>query len=394
MTLFEMKEKLFTLKNERKSIADWLAEKAADPDVAMDDIKSKQTKLTEVSERIDILQKAHDEEEETQRKQLAMRQGGGSGTGMTEKEVRIKAKADFYRAILTGNNVTKAYEGLGGLPSGTADLGNGDHLLPTNVSSELLLEPLEENSLRTIEPVSQITGLEEQKLTFTIEDEDLEDVTDQETAKEIEMEGDSISYGRYKTKITATIKDTVLHGSDHDLVSAVENALRSGLAIKEKMRAFAPASGTGAYDEDHKHMSFYAETDGETNIKTVEGDDLIAAITNAWADLPEAFAANASCVMRKTDYYAAIRTLANGASDLWGKKPEDVLGIPVVFNDKASTPVVGDFRYARQNYDIGAIFETDKDGKKGEYYFILTAWGDHCIRLKSAFRLAKVTENP
>lgn len=394
MTLFEMKEKLFALRNERKGIADWLAEKAADPNVSMEDIKAKQAKLGELNDRIEILQKSHDDEEDAQRKQLAMLQGGGAGTGMTEKEVRTKAKADFYRAALTGGNVTKAYEGLGGIPASSADLGSGDHLLPKNVATELLLEPLEENSLRDIEPVSNITGLEEQKLTFTIEESDLADVTDADTANEIAMEGDSIAYGRHKTKITATVKDTVLHGSDHDLVSSVENALRSGLAIKEKMRAFAPASGTGAYDAAHKHMSFYAETSGTTDIKTVEGDDTIDAIIKAWADLSETFAVNAKCVMRKTDYYAAIRTLANGNSDLWGKKPEDVLGIPTVFNDKAVIPIVGDFRYSRQNYDIGTIFETDKDGKKGEYYFILTAWGDHRIRLKSAFRLAKVKENP
>lgn len=394
MTLFEMKEKLFALRNERKGIADWLAEKAADPNVSMEDIKAKQAKLGELNDRIEILQKSHDDEEDAQRKQLAMLQGGGAGTGMTEKEVRTKAKADFYRAALTGGNVTKAYEGLGGIPASSADLGSGNHLLPKNVATELLLEPLEENSLRDIEPVSNITGLEEQKLTFTIEESDLADVTDADTANEIAMEGDSIAYGRHKTKITATVKDTVLHGSDHDLVSSVENALRSGLAIKEKMRAFAPASGTGAYDASHKHMSFYAETSGTTEIKTVEGVDLIDSIIKAWADLPETFAANAKCVMRKTDYYAAIRTLANGNSDLWGKKPEDVLGIPTVFNDKAVIPIVGDFRYSRQNYDIGTIFETDKNGKKGEYYFILTAWGDHRIRLKSAFRLAKVKENP
>lgn len=392
MTLFEMKEKLFNMRNERKTIADWLVDKAADPNISMEDIKAKQAKLKDMDERIAILQKSHDDEEDAQRKRLAMHQGGGDGTGMTEKEVRVKAKADFYRAALTGGNVSKAYEGLGGIPAAADDLGNGDHLLPKNVSGELLLEPLEENSLRKIEPVSNITGLEEQKLTFTIEDADLADVTDQQTANEIKLEGDSVAYGRFKTKITATIKDTVLHGSDHDLVTAVENALRSGLAIKEKMRAFAPASGTGAYDDAHKHMSFYSETDGVTDIKTVTGDDIISAIINAWADLPEAFAGNATCVMRKSDYYGAIRTLANGNSDLWGKKPEDVLGIPVEFNDKATTPIVGDFRYARQNYDIGTIFETDKDGKKGEYYFILTAWGDHRIRLKSAFRLAKVKE--
>ena len=388
MNLFEIKQNLKTLSDAIAADAQWILEKAANPETPMEEIKTKEKHRDELQARYDLLKAEHDRMEEQQRTSLAMNNGGGAG--MTEKDAKVKAKAAFYRAALLGGDVRKAYEGLGGIPTATADLGYGDNLLPTNVSNELLLEPLEENSLRNIEPVSQIPGLEEQKLLFTIEDEDLADVTDQQTANEIAMEGSSVSYGRFKTKITATIKDTVLHGSDHDIVTAVENALRSGLAIKEKMRAFAPADGSGAYDDAHKHMSFYQATEGVTAIKTVTGVDLIDAVTKAWADLPEAFATNADCVMKKTDYYAAIRTLANGNSDLWGKKPEDVLGVPVEFNDRATTPIVGDFRYARQNYDIGTIFETDKDAKKGEYYFVLTAWGDHRIRLKSAFRLAVV----
>lgn len=312
---------------------------------------------------------------------------GGLRPSETVKEMAqyrkptIKAKAAFYRAALTGGDVKKAFEGLGALPATSTVLGNGENLLPTNMGNELLMDPLEENSLRRIELTSQINGLEETKLQFEIEDADLADVTDQETAKEIAMEGSTVSYGRYKTKITAAIKDTVLHGTDFALVTAVENALRSGLAIKEKINAFrVTADGT------HDHMSFYLN-----DIKQVTGSNLIQAIINAWADLPEAFAANAKCVMRKTDYYAAIQTMANG-DNLWGKKPEDVIGIPVEFNDRAEIPVVGDFQYARQNYNVGVIFETDKDGKKGEYYFILTAWGDHKIRLKSAFRLAQVKQ--
>ena len=312
--------------------------------------------------------------EAEQRAELAVQDGVGAG--MTAEKALITAKAAFYRAAITGGDVKKAYEGLGGIPAATADLGYGENLLPKNVSSELLTEPVEENSLREVEPVSNISGLEEPKLMFNIED----------------AEGDTVAYGRFKTKIVATVKDTVLHGTDTDLVGAIEAALRSGLAIKEKMRAFAPATGSGAYDAAHKHMSFYQENDGVTAIKTVTGTNLISAIINAWADLPEAFAANAKCVMRKQDYFREIRDLANNNDTLWGKKPEDVIGIPVIFNDRAVTPVVGDFRYSKQNYDIGTIYETDKDAKKGEYYFVLTAWGDHQIRLKSAFRLAKVGE--
>ena len=393
MTLFEMKEKLYSLNNERKSLADWIAEKAADPTTEMKEIEEKQAKVDELSKRIDLLQKAHDEEQTRQHDVVASQ--SSKGVGETEKEAQIKVKAKFFRTALLGGDTKKAYEGLGAIPQATADLGTGENLLPVNMSRELITEPIEENSLRQVEPVSNITGLEEPRLLFTIEDADLADVTDQDTAKEIALSGDSVAYGRYKTKIKATIKDTVLHGTDVDLVNAVENGLRSGIAVKEKMRAFAPASGAGAYDAAHKHMSFYAETEGVTDIKTVTGADLIAAIINAWADLPEAYAGNARCVMRKQDYYAAIRTLANANNDLWGKKPEDVLGIPCVFNDRAVTPVVGDFRYSKQNYDIGTIFDTDKDVDKGEYYFVVTAWGDHQIKLKSAFRLAKVqAENP
>lgn len=381
ITLFELKEKMATMQAAINADAEWIAEKAGDPNTSMDEITAKTAHRDELSARFDLLKKEHDEMEAAQRTAVAMK--AGSGAGMSEEAVRTKAKADFYRAALTGGDVKKAYEGLGAIPADTADLGKGDNLLPTNLSNQLITEPVEENSLRNVEPVSQISGLEEPVLMFDIEDADLADVTDQETAREINMSADTVAYGRYKTKVTATVKDTVLHGTDTDLVTAIENALRSGLAIKEKINAFRTVS-----DATHDHMSFYLNS-----IKEVEGEDLISAIINAWADLPEVFATRATCVMRKSDYYAAIKTMA-GSDNLWGKKPEDVIGIPVVFNDRAVTPIVGDFSYSRQNYDIGTIYETDKDAKKGEYYFVLTAWGDHRIRLKSAFRLAKVTANP
>lgn len=378
MTLFELKEKMATLQEAINADANWIAEKAADPNIVLEEITTKETHRNDLQKRYDLLKKEHDDMEERQRTAVAMK--AGSGGGLTEEAVRTKAKADFYRAALTGGDVKKAYEGLGGIPVGSADLGRGEKLLPKNMTSELLTEPVEENSLRKIEPVSNISGLEEPIIDFQIDDEALADVTDKETAKEIEISADSIAYGRFKTKIVATVKDTVLHGTDTDLVNKVESALKSGLAVKEKINAFRVTS-----DTTHDHMSFYLK-----GIKTVTGGNLIQAIINAWADLPEIFATNASVVMRKTDYYTEIQSLANGAESLWGKKPEDVIGIPVIFNDRAVTPIIGDFRYSRQNYDIGTIFETDKDAKKGEYYFVLTAWSDHRIRLKSAFRLAMV----
>ena len=397
MTLFEMKEKIFSLENERKSIADYINEKAADPNASIEEIEAKQKKMDELSKRIDILQKAHDVEEKRQRAALAMQQGGGAGTGMTEKEAKIKAKADFYRDAIAGV-VGKTYEGLGAIPAANADLGSGDKLLPTNLARDLLIEPFEINPLRTVAHITNITGLEEPKLGYTIEDADLADVTDKQTANEIALSGDTVVYGRMKAKVSATIKDTVLHGTDLDIVTAVEGALRSALAKREKHFAFQTAASiynSGTVDTAHRHMSFYDYTGDYSATPTYAitaktGATMYDAIVAALADLADDFAANARVMMKKADYFAMVKALANDSEALFGSKPQSILGYPVVFCDKAAIPVVGDFDFYGINYDIGTIYETDKDAKKGEYYWVLTAWGDQQIRLKSAFRLAIV----
>lgn len=379
MTLFELKEKIATLDAAINSDAEWIAEKAADPATAMEDITAKKTHRDELVTRRDMLKKQHDEMEAKQKEKVTAQ------ANMTEADKKVCAKAAFYRAVLTGGDVSKSYEGLGGVPVANADLGYGSNLLPKNVSNELLTEPLQTNPLRTICRVTNISGYEEPKLGFTIEDTDIGDVTDKETAKEIEMTGDTVAYGRMKMKVNATVKDTVLHGTETDLVSTIENNLRSALAYREKYYAFLPAESCTT-DTTHAHMSFYKAS----TIKEVEGADLYNAIVNAYADLDDSYAANATIVMRKADYYGMIASLTNTAEALFTDKPAKILGIPVVFCDKATTPIVGDFHYYGINYDIGTIYETDKDAKKGEYYFVFTAWGDQQIRLKSAFRLAKV----
>ena len=390
MTLFEMKEKKFELETELAAVKDYLTEKAADPTVPLDELNAQKEKAAGLQTRIGMIADSIAEEEENQSKRLAMQ--NGSGRGMTEAQVRTKAKADFYRAALSGGDASKAYEGLGGIPASTADLGYGEHLLPKNVSNELLLEPEETNPLRGIVRVTNISGYEEPKLGFTIEDADIADVTDKQTAKEIELTGDTVAYGRMKMKVFATVKDTVLHGTDTDLVAAVESRLRSALAKREKHFAFQSAASISTNsDTAHAHMSFYQQSGGDYVITAKTGATMYAAIVNALADLADDYAANARVVMKKSDYYTMIQTLTNDSEALFGSKPASILGYPVVFCDKATIPVVGDFSYYGINYDIGAIYETDKDAKKGEYYFVFTAWGDQQIRLKSAFRLAVVS---
>ena len=394
MNLFELKEKMATLKAAILADANWLAEKAADPATSKEDIEAKKAHRDDLQMRYDTVKAEHDRMEAEQKQAIAA-EAVASGKVTAEQNL-IAAKAAFYRAVFAGKPFdAKSYEGLGAIPAANADLGTGDKLLPTNLARELLIEPFEINPLRNVARISNITGLEEPKLGYTIEDADLADVTDKQTANEIALSGDTVVYGRLKAKVSATIKDTVLHGTDVDVVNAVEGALRSALAKREKHFAFLPAASC-ASDAVHKHMSFYNGTisSGTTtyDISAIEGGTMYDAIANCLGDLPDDFSANARVVMRKSDYYAMINSLANSSETLFGSKPASILGYPVVFCDKATIPVVGDFTYYGINYDIATIFETDKDAKKGEYYWVLTAWGDQQIRLKSAFRLAIVGE--
>ena len=95
--------------------------------------------------------------------------------------------------------------------------------------------------------------------------------------------------------------------------------------------------------------------------------------------------------MKKSDYFDMIEALANGNTSLYQAQPETILGAPVIFCDLATKPVIGDFSYSQFNYDLDATYESDKNVKTGVTSFVLTAYLDHKILMKSAFRLAKVT---
>lgn len=93
--------------------------------------------------------------------------------------------------------------------------------------------------------------------------------------------------------------------------------------------------------------------------------------------------------MRRQDYIGFLRTMAN-SDNLWGKKPEDVIGYPVIFCEKATIPVVGDLRYLHLNFDGDNYFDTDKDVTKRVRYFTCNAEYDIQVVLRAAFRLAAV----
>ena len=67
------------------------------------------------------------------------------------------------------------------------------------------------------------------------------------------MTGSTVAFGRHKLKVFAGVSETVLNGTDTNLVAHVERALQSGVAAKEKKVAFATSPASG-----EEHMSFYS----------------------------------------------------------------------------------------------------------------------------------------
>ncbi|QTY18535.1 phage major capsid protein [Virgibacillus pantothenticus] len=378
-TLYEMKQNMATIGQQLQKVESELAQKAVDPSASMEDIQKMQKSKEDLKARFDVIKEQHDQMETEQKAQFSQRKKQ-SFDGLNQDEKMVKAKAEFIRASVQGRPVSDEAKQLIAIPTGNET--GGDKFLPTNMQKELVHEPFEKNQLREVAKTTAIKGLEVPKIAYSIDDDDF--IDDNQVAKEIKLKGDTATFGRNKFKVKVKLSDTVVHGSDVELTTFVDNALRSGLAGKEKKDALAETAKAGL-----EHMSFFNETD----VKRVQGADLYEAITNAIADLHEIFRDNAKVVMRFADYMKIVKALSNGNTSFFDAPPEKVLGKPVTFADGAVKPIVGDFNYFQINYDA-MTYDSDKDVDKGNYLFVLTAWYDQQRLLDSAFRIAEVQETP
>ena len=292
---------------------------------------------------------------------------------------KIEAKAELIRATMKKEKVSQRV--LNSLGEGSGN-GNGENLLPTTLMTELVTEPFAVNPLRGVSTMTNITNLEIPKLAFTLDDDDFL-TSNSETAKEMKLSASKIKFERKDFRVYADITDAVLRGSNVNLVGYVENALRSGMAKKEKKLAFAVGTS-------NPETSFYNKTGSSYDITAITKESKYLAIKAALADLEDDYADKAKIVMRRSDYFDIIEALANGNATLYQAQPESVLGAPVIFCDLATIPVVGDFSYSHFNYDLDATYESDKNIRTGITSFVLTGYLDHKIKMKSAFRLALV----
>lgn len=335
-----------------------------------------------------------------------------------KKDNIIAMNAEVVRAALDGRPVdytkfkNEGVEGNFTIDGGT-HMTRGDKLLPANMSNDLIYEPFAKNQFRELSRFTSIMNLELPKISFDVADGagvagGINNVgagvpaflsTDSETAKEIKSTAALIKFERNKFKVFCAIPETVYRGEDVNLMEVVNAALQSGFAKKEKGMVLDKVVYTANTNDADAPVSFYAEigsavygnTANKKAIKEVEGKTMYDAIIEAICDLEEDYAQNAVLVMRKVDYFKMIKELVNQNATLFGAKPEEVLGIPVKFIDAATQPIVGDFKYSHYNYDLGMEYDSDKEILTGLRRFVVTAYVDHRITMKSAFRLIKVT---
>lgn len=372
VTLYEKKQNLGTLGAQLKKVNEEIAMKAGDPTVADKDLMQLQEQSESLEKRYNMLKEQVDREEAEQRAKFTKTKT----PTMTAEEKLIHAKAEFYR----GQSLSSDYKQVLGDDDSTT---NGSKLLPVTIANDIIAEPTDKNPLREDELVTAVTNLERPRIDVTIDDDSF--VNDQEVAKEIKLKGDTVKFGRNKTKLKVAISEAILNGTDTNLVEHVNAQLQGGLARKEKVVAFAESPKSG-----EEEMSFYST---QNNIKKVTGATLFEAITQAAGDIADDFQSDIKVYMTRQDYTKMIKELSNGAVSLFGKAPEEVLGYPVRFTELAKKPVVGNFKYAQLNYEISsALYEQWKDYDKGVNNFQLTAWFDHKILLASAFRIAEVSK--
>lgn len=376
MNRFKVKQMYDGIRAELKKETDKLNEMYSDLSVNMETRETQKNLVKDLEERFEgvkaQLAKLDDEAKEK------------INVPGNEKDRIINAKADLIRCVMRNEKPsvsTLATLGVNAKLGDDSSLGNGGKLLPSTMTNELLHEPFAKNPLRNLSTFTNITNLEVPKITFTLSDEAF--IKDGETAKEIAASAETIVFERNKFKVFVEISETVLNGTDTNLVATVDNALASGLAKKEKTVAFA--------DTTTDTKSFYKKTASNYDIKEVKGKTMYETIISAVADLEDDYAENASVVMRRVDYYNMVKELANGNASLYLAQPEAILGVPVEFCELAKNPVVGDFRYSHFNYDLDMLYDRDKDVKTGMEQFVLTAWIDHKIKMKSAFRICTVS---
>lgn len=370
----EIQREIPTLRDKALTLAN---DKTSD----MTAVRAAKAALDAANERLSLLKDEKDRLEDEAAFRLRRKPGGAA---MTKEE----ARGLFYRAALDGGDTARlpqmAYEQLGLIPADDDDQGHGSVLVPDTMANELLLSPMTRNPLRELMTVTTVPNLVVPRLGFE-QDDDSFVKKDGGTAHELKLRGETVRFGNYAYRVRASVAESILRTTPVNISAAVDASLASSGARKELKMIF----GTDL-DSDLKHMSLYQKDEqSQSLIAEVEGATLFDAWCGAFAALEDDWREHAAGVMRFSDYVTMLREIAPNAS-LFDATPAKVLGVPVVFTEYATTPVVGDFSMLHLNFACAPWYDVEKVPEKGLRRFYLNSLYDIQVKMASAFRLVKV----
>ncbi|MFN1842445.1 phage major capsid protein [Clostridioides difficile] len=229
MNRYQLEQMKDGVKEQLKIENENLSKMYLDSKTTMEARQEQQKIVKDLDERFEGIKNKIKEIDDREAQQIAFK-NKNKNLGNSEKDIKINAKAELIRNVMAGKEVTKEIKNV--LGDGDA-LGGGNKILPTTMTNELLYEPMSKNPLRGISTMTNITNLEIPKIIFSLDDDDFLD-SDSASAKELKADGANVSFDRNKFKVFCDITETVLKGTETNLVQVVDAGLQSGLAKKEK----------------------------------------------------------------------------------------------------------------------------------------------------------------
>ena len=268
----------------------------------------------------------------------------------------------------------------------------GNSVLPIEVSRSLITDIYGEDRFLSALTHTQIKGLRLPGVTASPASDAVREADGSTPAGATTLTDTVINFARYPGREKVTVPSAILRGTETDLDAYITGRLQYDHRLNMRKRIFAASSTTG----DLAHMSVYTTGAGNPALTVVEGSDVLNAIQLAIADLPDGVRENAAVVMPYESWMALIQTLANGATTLFGKPTEEILGFKVItcdYVDADAGILVGDLSTIHINYDDPLWLKTDEDIDLDMTKIVIGYDYDIRIEDKNRLRLAVVDPN-
>ena len=293
------------------------------------------------------------------------------------------ALGGLFRAMITGRAPERAIVDALSLPTTvTTGTANGGYLLPKTVSDELIRDVVEDDSILAEITTTAVTGLEMPRVSTT--DVDGDDVPDGTAAPDATVTAGRIAFGRYPYAKCVTVPNSLLSDTNTAIEGYISTRHQEMMRARLCKRLFA-SGATGNY----AHMSVYDTT--AVKIGVVSATALLDGIMDALAALPTRPQGVYKVALSHADWLGLIRTLANGATALFGSPTREILGFEPVISNYVTKPLVGSLKTIHLNFDSEITYDSERHAKLRTTDFVLSTAYDIQITQPELLRIVSVT---